>query len=348
MAPKFKSMLPSSPTGPTECLQIMALDFRSPMFGALGDNRHYDAWLAECDMVPAYRYHERVLKLLQWKFPTRPWHLKSPAHMDSIDALLAVYPDARFVMTHRDIAQVIPSLVSLFDATSELPPHRSARRRLRRATRPPTGSAHCARRSRTATPATTTGSSTSASPRCVPTPSPPSPGSTSGSASISPTRSPTRMRTWWETNPADKQGVHDYHPEHYGIDLDDLRTQFAFYNDRFVDHVTARLARQEIDNMDLGLKDATVIVAGGTTGMGRAAADCFAADGARVAVLARSRDQLDETTAALTDLGSPDAIGLQVDLFDGGSVEAGDRPRSASDGAPSTRSSTRPDPSPAT
>ena len=40
--------------------------------------------------------------------------------------------------------------------------------------------------------------------------------------------------------------------------------------------------------MDLGLADAAVVVAGGTSGMGRAAADCFAADGARVAVLART------------------------------------------------------------
>jgi NAD(P)-dependent dehydrogenase (short-subunit alcohol dehydrogenase family) len=73
--------------------------------------------------------------------------------------------------------------------------------------------------------------------------------------------------------------------------------------------------------MDLGLTDAAVIVAGGTTGMGRAAADCFAADGARVAVLARSQGALDETAAALTDLGSPDAIGVSVDLFDGESVD---------------------------
>lgn len=42
-----------------------------------------------------------------------------------------------------------------------------------------------------------------------------------------------RMRAWWETNPADKQGVHDYNPEQYAIDLDDLRTRFAFYNQRF-------------------------------------------------------------------------------------------------------------------
>lgn len=73
--------------------------------------------------------------------------------------------------------------------------------------------------------------------------------------------------------------------------------------------------------MDLGLRDATVVVAGGTSGMGRAAAECFAADGARVAVFARSKPDLDDTAAALTRLGSPDAVGLVVDLFDHDSVD---------------------------
>jgi len=74
--------------------------------------------------------------------------------------------------------------------------------------------------------------------------------------------------------------------------------------------------------MDLGLRDAATLVAGGTTGMGRAAAECFAADGARVAVMARSREHLAETQRALAGLGSPDAVALQVDLLDGESVEA--------------------------
>jgi 3-oxoacyl-[acyl-carrier protein] reductase len=74
--------------------------------------------------------------------------------------------------------------------------------------------------------------------------------------------------------------------------------------------------------MDLGLGNATVLVSGGTTGMGRAAAECFAADGARVAVLARSQDDLDATVEALARLGSPDAIGLQADLFDAASVDS--------------------------
>ena len=37
-----------------------------------------------------------------------------------------------------------------------------------------------------------------------------------------------RMRRWWEANPADKQGVHDYNPDQYGIDLDALRTHIRF------------------------------------------------------------------------------------------------------------------------
>ncbi|MFW0785771.1 SDR family oxidoreductase [Gordonia sp. CPCC 206044] len=68
--------------------------------------------------------------------------------------------------------------------------------------------------------------------------------------------------------------------------------------------------------MDLGLRDATVVVAGGGRGMGRAAARCFADEGARVAILARTRGDLDETVEDLGRRGSPDAVGLTVDVRD--------------------------------
>jgi NAD(P)-dependent dehydrogenase (short-subunit alcohol dehydrogenase family) len=74
--------------------------------------------------------------------------------------------------------------------------------------------------------------------------------------------------------------------------------------------------------MDLGLGGAAVCVQGGTKGMGRAAAECFAADGARVVVLARGREALDDTVAALLRLGSPDAFGLHVDLTDPATIDA--------------------------
>ena len=179
MAPKFKTMLPSSPTGPTECLQILALDFRSAMFGALGDNRHYEAWTGAMrhGSPPTATTSGSSSSSSGGSRPGRGGSSR-PAHMDTIDALLEVYPDARFVMTHRDIAQVIPSVVSLLDATSRVHADRAARLGLRR--QPGgvlgTGAAQDAglprRRERA------TASSTSASPRCAPTRSPPSTGST--------------------------------------------------------------------------------------------------------------------------------------------------------------------------
>jgi NAD(P)-dependent dehydrogenase (short-subunit alcohol dehydrogenase family) len=56
--------------------------------------------------------------------------------------------------------------------------------------------------------------------------------------------------------------------------------------------------------------------------MGRAAAECLADDGARVAVFARRKSELDETVAALRKRGSPDPVGLSVDVTDGAAIEA--------------------------
>jgi hypothetical protein len=118
MFPDFVGMLPSSATGPQECLLLMALDFRSQLFEGMALIPSYTSWLLSCDVEPAYRYHQRVLKLLQWRCPPTRWWLKSPAHMTTIAALDAVYPDAHFVMTHREIASVLPSLCALKEALS--------------------------------------------------------------------------------------------------------------------------------------------------------------------------------------------------------------------------------------
>ena len=66
--------------------------------------------------------------------------------------------------------------------------------------------------------------------------------------------------------------------------------------------------------MDLGLRNCTAVISGGSKGMGRAAAERLAADGARVAILARTRDAIDDTVSALRRLGSPDAFGIETDL----------------------------------
>ena len=72
--------------------------------------------------------------------------------------------------------------------------------------------------------------------------------------------------------------------------------------------------------MDLGLENAHAVVAGGSKGMGRAVAEILAGDGAKVAVMARGKGALDETVDALRTAGSPDAVGISVDMSDAASI----------------------------
>lgn len=56
--------------------------------------------------------------------------------------------------------------------------------------------------------------------------------------------------------------------------------------------------------------------------MGRAAAECLAAEGARVAVLARGQHALDDTVAALERAGAAEAFGIATDLTVRADVDA--------------------------
>ncbi len=120
MFPGFAGMIPTEADGPQECLLLLGLDFRSQIFEGMAHVPSYSDWLLGCDMTPAYRYHRRALKLLQWRCGPTAWSLRSPAHMHSITALHEVYPDARFVMTHRNVGAVLPSVCALYDTFSSV------------------------------------------------------------------------------------------------------------------------------------------------------------------------------------------------------------------------------------
>ena len=99
---------------PKECLSAMSFVFRSEEFTARYRVPGYAAWLAACDMRPAYEMHRIVLQLLQRRAPKRPrWALKSPVHLHALPTLFAVYPDARVAVTHRDPLVLLTSLTSL-------------------------------------------------------------------------------------------------------------------------------------------------------------------------------------------------------------------------------------------
>ncbi|MEM9464727.1 MAG: sulfotransferase [Actinomycetota bacterium] len=98
---------------PKECLSAMSFSFRSEEFVSRYRLPTYVTYLAGCDMQPAYDMHRRVLQLLQRRSPTERWVLKSPVHLQSIPELVATYPDASFVVTHRDPVRVLGSVSSL-------------------------------------------------------------------------------------------------------------------------------------------------------------------------------------------------------------------------------------------
>jgi Sulfotransferase family len=107
--------VPADIHGPMECLDLMAMDFKSQMFQAFAQVPTYSEWLVDkADYTSTYAYERRVLKLLQWGEPNRPWRLKSPAHILSLDCLDRVFPDARFVMTHRDPTDVLLSVADVY------------------------------------------------------------------------------------------------------------------------------------------------------------------------------------------------------------------------------------------
>ncbi len=72
--------------------------------------------------------------------------------------------------------------------------------------------------------------------------------------------------------------------------------------------------------MDLGIRGRTALVTGASAGLGRAVALALAAEGVRLAVAARRRDELEEVARAAKSAGAPEARAYVADLTDDASV----------------------------
>jgi hypothetical protein len=119
LIPGFRTIHPMGAQLSQECVRMTASAFRSITFPTQYRVPSYGHWsMYEADMAPAYRWHRFFLEHLQSRHPAGDsgaprWLLKSPAHIWCLDALLAEYPDAFLVQTHRDPMAVIASLSSL-------------------------------------------------------------------------------------------------------------------------------------------------------------------------------------------------------------------------------------------
>lgn len=234
LAPDYPTMHESGGAIPQECLYITDHAFRSDHFSGCYQVPSYARWLVASDKRPAYAFHRRFLQLLQWRCPGERWVLKAPSHLGALDALLAVYPDARIVHTHRDPVRVLASMTSLvcnliWMRSDRVDPQRIARMQVR-------GVAHLLEKSMQArdegllAPEQVVDvlyrdlvADPVASVRRV---------YQRFGLELSPAVA-ERMRAWVAARPRGRHGEHRYRFEDTGLDLETERARFAAYRERF-------------------------------------------------------------------------------------------------------------------
>ena len=112
MNPRIRQIHPMIASEPDECHTAMTRSYVTASLSSLAVVPTYSEWLKTADRRPAYRRYRKTLGLIA-AGNTNRWVLKDPTHLWSIPALLEVFPDACLIITHRDPAKTIPSIISL-------------------------------------------------------------------------------------------------------------------------------------------------------------------------------------------------------------------------------------------
>jgi hypothetical protein len=103
-----------------EEIQLLAIDVSSMLFETIAPMPLWrDDYLAH-DQRPHYAYLVSCLQALQWLRGGTRWVLKSPQHLEQFGPLADTFPDATFVVTHRDPVSVTTSMVTMLAYTARL------------------------------------------------------------------------------------------------------------------------------------------------------------------------------------------------------------------------------------
>lgn len=115
MSPQIASVHPLGAFEVEEEVGLIQHAFSSQLFEVITRLPTFGQYLMNTDQTYAYEYMVRLMKIISWwrGDDDRPWVLKSPQHMQDLDALLQVFPDARLVFTHRDPVKVVGSACSM-------------------------------------------------------------------------------------------------------------------------------------------------------------------------------------------------------------------------------------------
>lgn len=117
--PDFEAIDPMDAMAINEEVVLLDRTFLSTTYDSMMPVHAYGHWQAMQDHEPAYRDLYRFMQAIQHQRvargePRRPWVFKTPHHLlGGIGGLLKVWPGVKLVMTHRDVAEVVPSYCSM-------------------------------------------------------------------------------------------------------------------------------------------------------------------------------------------------------------------------------------------
>lgn len=118
--PEFKRMHDMTVDHAHEEIQLLANDISGMLFETTYYLPSFAAHYKAHDQGPSYAYLKRQLQAMQWLRGGTRWVLKSPQHLEQFPTLYATFPDATFVVTHRDPVEVTRSMVTMIAYASRM------------------------------------------------------------------------------------------------------------------------------------------------------------------------------------------------------------------------------------
>ena len=113
IAPLVRAMHHQYPEAIEEEIELQDIDFASYTLEWHARVPQWRDYYFTLDQRAHYRYLRKVLQVCTFFRGPRRWVLKSPQHLEQIDALVETFPDATFAITHRDPVAVIQSAVTM-------------------------------------------------------------------------------------------------------------------------------------------------------------------------------------------------------------------------------------------
>lgn len=122
--PHFKRMHEMTTWHVHEEIQLLAIDFSTMLFDTVAPMPTWRDHYLSHDQTPHYGYMKTVLKAMQWLRGGERWVLKSPQHLEQFGPLMATFPDATVLVTHRDPVSVMVSMSTMvsYSARTSLDP----------------------------------------------------------------------------------------------------------------------------------------------------------------------------------------------------------------------------------